>query len=464
MVRHDTLWKVGSLDPRLVKVLTVLGFAVPVVGYLVLLQRYQVNAVFGDQWDDVVVIHRSFVHFPDWVSLWSLHNHNRVLVPNLIVVALAHTVHFNIGVEEYLSASMLFAATALVIWAHKRRSPATPLLFYCPVAFVMLSIAQWQNTLWGFQMAWYLVLLSLAATIFFLDRPRLTWPFVLAAAFAAVVGSTSSLQGVLIWPVGLVLLYQRRRVRPVLVSWIAVAFCTVLVYFHNFANTYGDDNPHHLLAAPLLAVKFFLFALGDVVGLQRGGPGSADLFTPQTPANPAVMIFGIALFVLAVVVLLAWGVRRYEATGVPIGIALILYGLLFDALVTEGRVTYGVWGASQSRYTTYDLLVLVGIYLTVLSGAPARIPFRGETRTRIDRRVVLGIALAAIVVQVAWSIPNGLEGARGMRQAYLVAASQTRVLDHEPNGTVLLLYPIRSPEWIRAQQRVLRQYHLSLYG
>jgi hypothetical protein len=53
------------LDRRGVKFLTILGFAIPAVAYLVFLQHYQVNAVFGDQWDDVVVIHRSFVHFPD---------------------------------------------------------------------------------------------------------------------------------------------------------------------------------------------------------------------------------------------------------------------------------------------------------------------------------------------------------------------------------------------------------------
>ena len=145
---------------------------------------------------------RRTIHFPDWSSLWGLHNGNRIFFPNLIVVALAHTVHFNIEVEQYLSFLMLLAATALFIFSHKRRSPDTPMLFYCPIAFLTLSLAQWQNTLWGFQMAWYLVLLSLAATIALLDRPTLTLPTFVAAAVVAVVGSYSSTQGLLIWPVG----------------------------------------------------------------------------------------------------------------------------------------------------------------------------------------------------------------------------------------------------------------------
>ena len=231
-------WKVGSLDPTVVKVLTFVGFALPVGAYLALLAHYQVNAIVGDQWADVQMISRSYVHFPDWSSLWGLHTDNRIFFPNLIVIGLAHTVSFNIEVEEYLSALMLLGAVALFIWAHKRRSPATPLLFYCPVAFVMLSFAQWQNTLWGFQMAWYLVLVSVALSVALLDWPRLAWPIFVGAVLVAVVASYSSLQGLLIWPVGLVLLYHRRRPTWAFVSWIVAAVVTTALYFHNYHVAY----------------------------------------------------------------------------------------------------------------------------------------------------------------------------------------------------------------------------------
>ena len=235
--RETGTWKVGGLHPSIVKALTAVGFAVPVIGYLALLRHYQMNALIGDQWYDVPVIRASYSHFPDWTSLWGLHNGNRIFFPNLIVVALAHTVHFNIEVEQYLSSLMLLAATALFIFSHKRRSPDTPMLFYCPIAFLTLSFAQWQNTLWGFQMAWYLVLLSLAATIALLDRPTLTLPTFVAAAVVAVVGSYSSTQGLLIWPVGLVLLYLRGRTKWTFVSWVAVAGATAALYFYNFLGS-----------------------------------------------------------------------------------------------------------------------------------------------------------------------------------------------------------------------------------
>ena len=150
-------------------------------------------------------------------TLWAQHNENRIFFPNLIVVVLGDTTHFNTVIEEYVSAAMLIIATGLLILTHRRRRPSTPWFYYCPVVILMFSLVggnPWwasTNTLWAFQMAWYLVLLGLAVTLFLLDRPSLTWLVLAGAMAAAVVGSFSSLQGLLIWPIGLVLLYLRRR-------------------------------------------------------------------------------------------------------------------------------------------------------------------------------------------------------------------------------------------------------------
>ena len=115
--------------------------------------------------------------------------------------------------------------------------PRTPLIAYCPIAFLTLTFAQWSNALWGFQIAWFLVVLASGlCVIALLDRPRLTWWAFIAAALAAVVGSYSSLQGLVIWPVGLLLLFLRRRPRWTYVSWIALAAATSALYFYNYPN------------------------------------------------------------------------------------------------------------------------------------------------------------------------------------------------------------------------------------
>ncbi len=459
----------ARLEPRVLNVLTGLGFAIPAVAYIAFLQHYQVNALWQDQWDDVPVIRQSFLHFPDWSSLWLQHVDNRILFPNLIVVALAHTVHYNILVEEYISALMLFGATALIIWSHKRRSPDTPLIFYCPVAFLTLTFAQWQNTIWGFQMAWYLVLLSLALTVTLLDSSRFKWPIFVGGMLVAVVGSFSSLQGLLIWPVGLVLLYHRRRPRWAFITWILAAGATAVLYFHNFTSSAAFNPSKSVLHRPFFAVKFFVFLLGDVVGLQE---------QPRGPANGWVMAFGVIILVLVVLVLFRWGIRRDEQCGAPIGIALILFGLLFDALITQGRLWLEYVGASQSRYTTYNVLVLAGIYITVLSGVSSRVqakPGMGRSPRalvwikdhveRIDRLSIRRIVLGMIAVQVVFSLHFSFAGARGLHQYELNAVSLTRNIHHENPGKVMYgLYFVRTDQWLLDQATFLQAHHLSQFG
>ena len=467
------LWNVGGLDPRLAKVLTVLGFAIPAIAYLVLVLHYQVNVVVADQWDNVPVIRQSYVHILDWSSLWSPHNDNRMLFPNLIAVLLAHTVHFNIEIEEDLSALILVAATAVLIWTHKRRSPEIPLLFYCPVAFLMLTFAQWENALWGFQIAWFLCLFAVVLVIALLDRSVLTRPTLVAAVLVAMVASYTLVQGLLIWAVGLLLLYVRRRPRGTLFAWVAGALLTAGLYFYNL--TPANNRPWAVLEHPYLSIKFFLFALGDIVGMQmkRGGP-----------ANAGVMAFGVLIFVLAIWVLIKWGLRRDESGAAAIGVTLIVYGFLFDALITDGRIGYGVWGATQSRYTTDTVLVLVGVYLAVLgsSASPAKSPSAvvesGSLNTRpqvmarlafhaqrINGGVVRRIVLAVIVIQVFISVHYGLVLSRELHKQNVAAASLTRNIHHEKDVPVkIVLYYFRTSTWIRSQAQFLEDHRLGPYG
>ena len=149
----------------LIPVATFLGFAIPAASYLWMIHADGVNVIFADQWDDVALIGHAYSGTLHLSTLWSQHYENRIFFPNLIVLALAYTTHFNVVTEEYLSALMSFGATALVICAHKRRSPERRWIWYCPVAFLLLSLAQAGNALWGFQMAWYLVLLMVALVL-----------------------------------------------------------------------------------------------------------------------------------------------------------------------------------------------------------------------------------------------------------------------------------------------------------
>jgi uncharacterized membrane protein HdeD (DUF308 family) len=464
------------LNPGLVSLLTVLGFGLPLFGCFWLLRQYSVNVIFGDQWDDVTVIAHSYTHLFDWSSLWAQHNENRIFFPNLIVLVLARVTSFNTQIEEYLSTLMLIVATALLIWAHRRRAPTTPWLYYCPVAILAFSVVQYENMLEGFQMAWCLVYLALAVIIVLIDRAALTWIVFAGAIVAAVIGSFSSLQGLLIWAAGLVLLYHRRRRTPFVVVWIVCAVASIVVYFHNFDTSEGSPSHAYAFQHPLAALKFFVFAVGDVLGYaqQNGKPG-----------NPGVLIFGVVLLALALFTLVLYGGRRDRNGPAPIGVALVCVGLLFDAMITEGRVIFGLPAASQSRYTTFDLLVPIGIFLALLVrptlGTEPR-PSASDADGMVSEAIRAGqrgpgridtvaipvarwVLAAVIVVQIASGLYFGLPRARELHASSEVAVRVLRNIDHTTDATVEFpLDPFYPESFVRQQARIAQKHHLSLFA
>ena len=125
--------------------------------------------------------------------------------PTILAAALINATNWNDFVFFYVSAAFMLVTLLLdivrVFWDDILRSPG----WWIPVPFVVLTLAQYQDTLWAFQIAWTrrcslrlvgaLVLLRPIATV---DAPRWGWPLPWA-----VVASYSSLQGLLVWPAGL---------------------------------------------------------------------------------------------------------------------------------------------------------------------------------------------------------------------------------------------------------------------
>ena len=342
---------------------------IPVALYFLFIHHYGVNAIYYDQWNDVALLThtRYFSHtyagHTTIGMLWAQHNENHTFFPNLVVLALGAVTNLNILTELYLSAVLLLIALVLVILAHRQDVPRTRLVFYLPVAFLVFTLGQFENTLLGYQLWLYLVIAILAATIFLLNLRRVSWIILFAAIAMAVMGSYSALDGLVIWPAGLVVLLWKNRPRAFVLTWLISGIATTGLYFYHYDFAAASGGGHvYVLVHPLSAVEFFFFAIGDLMGKT----------IPQSPAasDPHIVAIGVGVFLLAVVCLAIYG-RHRSLSRSPVGPALICFGTLFAILVTIGRAHFGLWAASQSRFVTEDLLILVGCYLCLLERWPA---------------------------------------------------------------------------------------------
>ena len=88
-------------------ILTFVSFAAPVLAYFWFVDHFGLNTIWIDQWNDLGVISRADSGHLTFSTLWAQHTDNRILFPNLVVLILAYTTHFNIVNEEFLSATIL---------------------------------------------------------------------------------------------------------------------------------------------------------------------------------------------------------------------------------------------------------------------------------------------------------------------------------------------------------------------
>ncbi len=238
-----------------------------------------------------------------------------------------------------------------------------------------------------------------------------------------------------------------------------------------------------MFSHPLAAAEFYLSAIGDIVGDQLSPVGH----------NNVIIALGAVIVAVAIWVLITYGVRRDES-GATIGVALICVGLLFDVIITAGRVAYGTFYADASRYTTFDLLILAGIYLAILEG-PTRLarearpvdiePTYEKTNdgASVDPRpvapshprpwlakplfVVRVIVTAAIVVLIVLGTDNGLTQSTVWRRKLATAAVVEVNINKASDDIVAgALYPNPTPKTalVRELAEIARSRDLSVFA
>ena len=351
--------------------------------YLLFVIHFSMNVLFLDDWSVVPLVHAALHGGLTPTALWAQHNENRMLVPNLVQVGTGVITHDNTEAVIVLSA-FVFITTYAVFLATFRSSlgrPLTPLVVLL-LAAVWFSFLDWENALWAFQFAWYLILFFLIAMIYCLQRQ---W-FMVAVALA-VLASFSSFQGLALWPVGVVWLILRSRWwDKAILFWIASAVATTLVYLWNLRRYYVVP----IWRYPLDTAKFLLIEVGEVV------PRANDLRLH--------VVFGLLILTISAFVVVQS--IRHDQDHLPV--ALITFGLLFDLFIALGREVYGYGEATHSNYTMPNILIVVAIVAYACA--------------HLDRSWMLAVLAALVAVQLAVTTDSGLAGARVQERANTIRA------------------------------------------
>ena len=374
-----------------------------------LVHLFGVNTLTADEFMYVDFI-REVREGKNWLHwLFDLHNEHRVVPMKLAMIPLALLTRWNTVAEMYLSVA-LAGLVILGLWKLYRISGGEDLLLFAPVAWLVCSLSQFQNMLYGMMMCHYFTTLGVVWALVFLARRSAGG--LAAAVLCGLVASFSILNGLLIWPIGLILLLAWGERRWLTATWAVVSLGATLLYFYRFQMPAGGPPPmEYGLRELYLIASFAITALGAPLG-----SGSID-WSRAAGLAVAAVLGAIAWRWLRN----GWQRMREEAL---LG-ALILFSLLSCAMIAVGRTPYGI-PPLESRYIAYSSLALMGAYLIISL-------WSRREEASADGRLWLAGATALLIPGLIAANLFGLREARGWRSLRLQEKFILQTAESQPD-------------------------------
>ncbi len=417
---------------------------VPPVLYVLFVLHFSTNALEFDDWNMVPFLHASLHGHFSWGQLWSQYGEPRIPLTRGSLLFFAHFGHLNTRAPILLSAVLLVVAYGFLLtlaWRYLGRLRPFSVLA-CGV--VWFSLVATQSALWAFEIGWYFVIVGFMGMLAALVVPRIHHGLWLAVAILmAVVATLGTIQGFVVWPVGLLCIFGSQwRSRKHIGVWLGALAAVTAIYLvgYNFAQSsckpYLGCQPTSALAHPLTAIRFFLVLVGNVIPGQytisttTGSLGTYFAFPPTNLLRYDVV--GVVVLVMAVVVIVQ-SLRKSESASPPM--LMVVFALLFDAVVTWGRLGEGVGGAViADRYEIAGPVLLAGIVLYALRHLTAR---------------PLIVALVVFIgIQLAVSTSVGITAGRNTKAFNVDGARLVINLNQVPDGACQLAHWLIDPKYI----------------
>jgi hypothetical protein len=320
-------------------------------------------------WDMWAVIH--YLVRPDrplaaW--LWAQHNEHRIVTAKLLFA-----IDFRLfqGTEKFLLASgfvLLFAHLALLSWAMRAFGELRGAAWRTAAgltAFCLFCPSQWENFTTGFQVCFFLLLFlvtvgciaALSHSVSGGSGGR-SLAFLLLAIAAGVAATFSLGNGLLIWPVLLLIAVLERYRRTAALAMVCTALLATATDLYHYHRMAGRSDPLRSLHEPWRVTEYVLKYLGAPWVESNFGWG---------------MAFG-CVAVAAALFALWWVVARSHREPVRVLLsALLLFYLATPVATALARQVVGTdQGAASARYEAFALMLWLALALLAIHFARRR--------------------------------------------------------------------------------------------
>ena len=162
-----------STGNRVVRYLPYILILLAVLSGFSYVYAYGTNLFWGDDW---CVRPSLLAHYADGTlsvaELWQQHNEHRIFFPKLVMLGLGVLTRGNVLADMYFSEVLLLAILVIFLIACRRQLAGDwAIWLMVPIAFLVFSVRQFENMLWGFQIAFIMVVAAGAERLFESQSP-----------------------------------------------------------------------------------------------------------------------------------------------------------------------------------------------------------------------------------------------------------------------------------------------------
>jgi hypothetical protein len=340
------------------KILLYIIIITPLIFLSITIRDCKVDVPYGDQWDFIQLLEKSYQGKVSISDLTIQHNEHRFLFPRMIWLFLAHITDWNIGYElviNVLLAILIFITLSFQIKSTMKSINSSILKWTIPIlSLIIFSLNQWENWLWGWQISLFLSAFSVILGIIILSGSIFRWSRFILAIFLGTIAVYSFANGVVYWIIGIGILFlidsfkdKKQKVLSIII-WGSYATLVMFSYLYNYHTPEHHPSIFLFLSQPVKLIKYFLTALGSSLIESR--------------ESFIVGFLGMILFIFLTFSLLK---SKIKLNIILPYISIALYAITSALLLGIGRFSFGYLQALSPRYTTFSNFFWIAIVVMI---------------------------------------------------------------------------------------------------
>lgn len=413
----------------------------PIILDIIYIKYYGVNVPYMDEWGFVPLIDKFYNNNLSFSDLFAQNNEHREIFARIIMFIAMYFTHYNVVAEMYISCGITSLTLFILFILYKQRFglSLTSLIGFIPISWLLFDFRQYENILMGWTIHIYLAVFGSILAIFSLKNTKKLDRMFILAILGATLSSFSFLTGSVIWPLGFLLIFASKANKIFLGAlWSLAGIVISYLYFYNWVKPGQTPSISYSIENPLDGIAYMFVYVGSFFRIE---------FHPIL----VPLVFGI-LIILSIIISIGLIIKNDLLEETLEWIALIAFSFASAIITTIGRAGFGLGQALSSRYVTFSLLAILGLYLIVL---------RLNCIKNINYKLLYKTILCFIVLGLVSGYLSGIFAGEKISESREKMAFSVLHFTNASDESLYSAYP--DPRFVRDCAAILEKYRLNVF-